>query len=264
MKLLRASFSIKFQESIIYRENIIINFMFGLIPLVINILLWQAIYGGQGKIIAGYTYVQMITYFTLVFFIQKLTSSRQIAVNLAEYIQEGTLNNFLLKPIDFVLYQFKIHFAEKIILLLNILVPFCGFAVLMRNYLYFNYKYLAIFIVSVFFSFVLNYLIYFILGILTIWLEEISALLDLWDNIVAFLAGGIFPLALLPDSFFKIVSLLPFKYMVFMPIDIYMGTLVGKELIQNLLIQLVWMCILAVLLKIIWKKAIKAYSGYGS
>ena len=264
MKLLRASFLIKFQESMIYRENVIINFVFGLIPLIVNILLWRAIYGGQDKIIAGYTYVQMITYFTLVFFIQKMTSSREIAVNLAECIQEGTLNNFLLKPTDFVSYQFKLHFAEKVIMLLNILLPFCAFAVLLRKYLYFNFEYLVVFGLSVFFSFVLNYLIYFILGILTIWLEEISALLDLWDNVVAFLAGSVFPLTLLPTSFFRIVSLLPFKYMVFMPIDIYMGTIGEKEVIQNLLIQLTWICILAVLLKTIWSKAIKAYSGYGS
>lgn len=264
MKLLRASLSIKFQESMMYRENIIINFVFGLIPLLINILLWRAIYGSQHKIIAGYDYMQMITYFVLAFLIRNMTSAREVAVNLAEYIREGTLNNFLLKPTDFISFQFKLHFADKMVLLLNILLPFSIFIILTRNYLYFNSSYLVVFLFSVFLSLVLNYIIYFILGILTIWLEEVSALLDLWDNIAAFFAGSIFPLTLLSDSMLRLVSFLPFKYMVFTPIDIYMGTLVGKDLVENLLIQIVWICILAMVLKIIWTKAVKAYSGYGA
>ena len=112
MKMLRASLLIKFQESMMYRENIIINFVFGLMPLLVNILLWRAIYGSQHKIIAGYDYVQMITYFVLVFMVRKVTSAREIAVNLAEYIREGTLNNFLLKPTDFITFQFKLHFVR--------------------------------------------------------------------------------------------------------------------------------------------------------
>ena len=138
MKMLRASLLIKFQESTMYRENIIINFVFGLMPLLVNILLWRAIYGSQHKIIAGYDYVQMITYFVLVFMVRKVTGAREIAVNLAEYIREGTLNNFLLKPTDFITFQFKLHFADKMVLLLNILLPFIFFTTLIRNYLYFN------------------------------------------------------------------------------------------------------------------------------
>ncbi len=264
MKMLRASLLIKFQESMMYRENIIINFVFGLMPLLVNILLWRAIYGSQHKIIAGYDYVQMITYFVLVFMVRKLTSAREIAVNLAEYIREGTLNNFLLKPTDFITFQFKLHFADKMVLLLNILLPFIIFTTLIRNYLYFNSSYLVAFLISAFLSLVLNYIIYFTLGILTIWLEEISALLDLWDNIAAFLAGSFFPLTLLSDGVLRVVSFLPFKYMVFIPIDIYMGTLKGKDLIENLFIQIVWICILTVVLKCIWIKAVKIYSGYGA
>lgn len=264
MKLLHSLLSIKAQESAVYRENVMINFAFGLIPLFINIYLWKAIYGSQQTTIAGYDFTQMITYFVLVFILLNMTSARSIAVNLSELIREGTLNNYFLKPVNFITYQFKLFFAEKIIYIVNIFIPFIIFFIIIRKYLFFNSSYAVLFLVSVLLAMILNYIIYFILGILTIWLEEISALLDLWGNITSFLSGGIFPLTLLSDNLFTFISILPFKYMVFTPIDIYMGNLLGEKLVLQLIIQIAWIFVLGVLLKIIWEKAIKKYSGYGS
>ena len=264
MRMLRSSFKIKTKEAVVYRENVRLNFFFGLIPLLINIYLWSAIYRNKGNTIGGYTYSQMITYFFLVFIITKLTDNRNVAVQLSELIQEGTLNNNLLKPVNFIRYQFSLVFSEKVVLLLNISIPLFIFILLFRNYIVINLSQILIFMVSVCLSLVLNYIIYFIIGMLTVWLEEISALLDLWGNITSFLSGAIFPLTLLTPKIRRIISLLPFKYTVFVPIDIYMGNLTASSLVKELFIQVVWIIILGLLLKFVWRKAIEDYSGYGS
>lgn len=264
MKILKSSFRIKTKEAAVYRENVRLNFFFGLIPLLINIYLWSAIYRSKGNTIGGYTYSQMITYFFLVFIITKLTDNRNLAVQLSELIQEGTLNNSLLKPVNFITYQFSLIFSEKVVLFLNISIPLLIFILLLRNYIVINLSQILMFMVSVFLSLVLNYIIYFIIGTLTVWLEEISALLDLWRNVTSFLSGAIFPLTLLTPKIRMIISFLPFKYTVFVPIDIYMGNLTGNDLIKELFIQIVWIVILAIVLKLVWRKAIEDYSGYGS
>ncbi|MDY6065924.1 MAG: ABC-2 family transporter protein [Finegoldia sp.] len=127
-----------------------------------------------------------------------------------------------------------------------------------------NLDYIFFFIVSVCLAFVLRYIIASTLGILATWVEDISGLLDFWNNIENFLSGGLLPLSILPISFYTAISFLPFKYFLFVPIDIYLGKIKGNEIMEAFAIQLGWIFLLGLFLHILKRKAYKKYSGYGS
>lgn len=264
MRLQVAAFKIKFHESVIYRSNVLINFFFGCVPLFVSILLWKAIYGTEFSEIGNYSYSQMITYYVLVFLCSQILDARDNTVKISEMIRDGSMHNFMLKPIDFICYNFKLFFAEKVLYVINISIPFAIFVTIISMHVYWEMDNVLFFLISLCLAFFLKYLIGCILGFLTIWIEEISGLLDLWDNIEAFLAGGVISLTLFPVILKDVVAYLPFKYTLFVPIDIYMGNLSYQEVLIAVEIQILWCVILGSILHLVRKMAKKKYSGYGS
>jgi len=264
MKVLRAVFRIKKNEFAAYRSNIYLNFVFGCVPLIFSILFWKAVYGANKEIIGGYSYKQMITYYVNVFLMSLIINSRDNTVKMAEMIQNGNMHNFLLKPIGFISLNFKLYIAEKIIYLLNIFIPFILFCLLIRKYIFINVYVMPVVMLSACMAFILKYLIGCIFGLMTVWIEEISGLLDLWNNIENFFSGGLLPLSILPALIYKLISILPFKFLLFVPIDIYMGKHQNNELIFILMVQGGWIVIFTMILLFIRKKAYRFYSGYGT
>ena len=263
MTFLKAALEIKWSEARVYRENFLINFIVGLFPLVINIFLWKTVFTVRNGTIGGYDLQKMITYFLLVFFIDCLTSARSVAVELSETIRNGSISNFILKPIGFFRYYFTIFAANKVVYFVNICIPLILFIALMQNFLFFYSQRIILFVLSTIFAGILHFLIYLILGLLTVWIEEISSLLDVWKNISFLLAGGAFPLSMLPSSVFTVISYLPFKYMFFTPINLYLENLSVQQTSVQLALQILWILILMALFFLLWKKAMRDFSGYG-
>lgn len=264
MNILKAAFKIKHHELTAYRSNIYLNFLFGCVPLIFSIFLWKAIYGTDTEVIGGYSYRQMITYYVIAFLLSNLIHVRDNTVKMAEMIQNGNIHHYMLKPIRFFSLNFKLYLAEKLGYFLNIFVPYAVFCLLISQYLFVHVNSIPFFILSLCLAFVLKYIIGSILGLLTTWVEEISGLLDFWDNIESFLAGGLLPLSILPASLYTVISFLPFKYFLFVPIDIYMGKMAESEMIAVLAIQAAWIMVLGLLLHLIKLKAYRKYSGYGN
>lgn len=264
MKIHKAVLKLKISEFTAYRSNVYINFLFGCVPLFIQILLWKAIYGNRVEAIGGYSYKQMITYYVIAFLLSKILDVRENTVKMAKMIQNGSVHNQMLKPIGFLSLNFKLYWAEKLIYLLNISIPFILFCIVIHRYVFLEVSHVLYFLISVSMAFILKYIVGCILGLLTTWIEEITGLLDFWDNIEGFLSGGLLPLSILPAPLFTFISFLPFKYMLFAPIDIYMGNIQDFEVAKTLAIQAVWCMILGTLLYILKKEAFKKYAGYGS
>ncbi|MDO5063161.1 MAG: ABC-2 family transporter protein [Peptostreptococcaceae bacterium] len=264
MKINKAVFNLKKSEFTIYRSNIYMNFLFGCVPIVVYLFLWRSIYGNDLIALGGYSYRQMITYFVLVSLLYEVLDARANIVKLSEMIEDGSIHNHMLKPIGFFSLNFKLYRAEKIIYLTSVLVPYVILCLVLREHIHWELDHIPFFIISLCLAFVLKYFMGCILGLLTTWIEEISGLLDLWNNIERFLSGGLIPLSILPKKVFMFLSFLPFQYMLFVPVDIYMGNMDLLEIYRALFIQIGWCIILGGLLLIIKQKAFRKYSGYGS
>ena len=78
-----------------------------------------------------------------------------------------------------------------------------------------------------------------------------------------FLAGTAFPLDIFPQSVTALLKLLPTSYLIYFPAQIYLGRLGSEEIVQGLIIMLLWLGILVFLSRIIWKKGLQIYGAYG-
>jgi hypothetical protein len=99
--------NIGIQNTLVYRVNFLFRAAFGLIPLMATIYLWRAVYSGkQDPSIAGYSLAGMISYYLLVTVVDALTGVTEDDWQIAADIKDGNINQFLLKPID---YMARLH-----------------------------------------------------------------------------------------------------------------------------------------------------------
>ncbi|HJY99069.1 MAG TPA: ABC-2 family transporter protein, partial [Patescibacteria group bacterium] len=81
--------------------------------------------------------------------------------------------------------------------------------------------------------------------------------------VMEFLSGALFPIDVLPPALQKVVMSLPFPYMIFFPVQVYLGKITGSAQIQGFLTSFVWLGILWYFMKNIWAKGLKAYQAFG-
>ena len=105
-------FNIGIQNTLVYRVNFLFRAAFGLVPLMAMLFVWRAIYEGKdaGSEVAGYQMSQIISYYLVVTLVDMTTAVTEDDWQIAADIREGTISQFLIKPIDFLRYRLVFTF----------------------------------------------------------------------------------------------------------------------------------------------------------
>lgn len=99
---------------------------------------------------------------------------------------------------------------------------------------------LALFIVSMLLALVNIVAFTLLIYISTFYTLDSTGLRSLLSTIAEFLSGGLIPLPFFPDSFQRILSLLPFSGMENTPLQLYNGTMAGTEAVFGIGMQILW------------------------
>src|SRR5689334_18461655 len=130
--------NIGIQNTLVYRMNFLFRATFSLIPLMATIYLWRAVYAGKAAggdpNVAGYTLASMTSYYLLVTIVDALTAVTEDDWQIASDIREGAINQFLLKPIDYLVYRFCLFGAGRLIYVAFAAAPVVIFIVIQRRY----------------------------------------------------------------------------------------------------------------------------------
>ena len=224
------------RENFYYRFDLILFVINFVISITVYVFIWLAIYNNGGQIL-GMTFEQVTTYYILVVSLDPIISwgINQI---MGEAIRNGEVLRELLNPISYFNYYLGIRIGELIeagtVALITFVLCSLLFGVLAPSGL-------------------LNF-IFFVLVIIL----SIVVVLEVFKRaIIHIFSGMIAPIALFPEFLQKIVDFLPFKECIYTPINIYFGNLSTLEILQVIAKQCVWIAILYLIAKIIFKNAIK-------
>tara|TARA_B100000886_G_scaffold266099_1_gene190435 strand:+ start:316 stop:1113 length:798 start_codon:yes stop_codon:yes gene_type:complete len=222
--------------------------------------LWSSIYGNDPNlIIKGYSKAQMISYFgwTLVV---GMISRGHMSGNIAEDIRLGRISAHLIYPFDFWKYHtanflgfqsiqlFIACFSFVLLIYFGAITP-PNISTIMMATIYCIY-------VSFFW-----FTIQFLIGILAFWLSETWILRVIFNLITAFLAGTYFPLEIYPPWFQKILNILPFSYIQYYPVKIFMGE--THLLPKSIFMISIWIIPAVALTKYCWKRGVMRYTAAG-
>ncbi len=253
-----------FRISLIYRFNTLVHLLTAPINLVIFYFLWNAIYGYTGQeIIRGFTLPALISYYAVSIIISFLVWA-DIDEWMEEAVRQGYLVTDLLRPINYIGSNFFFLIGLKLLNLLIQTIPFFIIAVVFFNVKIAGPAYFLLFFVALFMAFVLNFFISFLVGLTAFWLMKIGGIRRMRRIFVFFLSGALIPLSFFPEWFQRISSFLPFEYIRYHVINIYLEKYTFVEVLRVMGIQLVWIVILCLLGILVWRRAYKKFAGAGT
>ncbi len=255
------------QNNLTYRFNFLARTLFGFIPLIAILYVWRAIYSGKGAgaSVGSYTLAQMISYYLLTTIVDVLTAVNEDDWQIAADIKDGNISQFLLKPIDYLVYRFCLFVSGRITYLTVSALPVALFVICLHRYFVLppDWATFGLFLLSTTMTALLQFFISYTMAMLAFWVLEVSTFIFILFAFEYIASGHLFPLDILPAPLEQALYLTPFPYQLYFPIGIYMGKSVGPELTRGLLMQFLWVVLAYGSARLLWHRGIRKYSAVG-
>ena len=98
---------------------------------------------------------------------------------------------------------------------------------------------------------------------MSFWIIEIGFLFEGIRIVTILLSGGIFPLEVFGARLVQLFKLLPFQYTISFPINVLNGKVPPGEIVQGLLVQIVWIGATLALARLLWRQGTQRYVAVG-
>src|SRR5712691_1630468 len=194
--------NIGIQNNLTYRFNFLARTLFGLIPLIAVLYMWRTIYQGKGAgaMVGSYSLAQMISYYLLVTVVDALTAVNEDDWQIAGDIKDGNISQFLLKPIDYLVYRLCLFFSGRITYLAVAAVPLALFVFWLRRYFVFppDAATLVLFLFSTALTALLQFFSSYAMAMLAFWVLEVSTFIFILFAFEYIASGHLFPLDIMP------------------------------------------------------------------
>jgi ABC-2 type transport system permease protein len=257
--------AIGFQNTLVYRWNFLLRVCFSFIPLTGTFFFWGAATKGGGGEIGGYGFNAMISYFLGLMLLDLLASPTEDDFQIAAEIRDGLINQFLMKPVDYLAYRFSLFWSYRAIYAATTALPVLAMVWYLRAYFTMpeSWATVALSLVAAGLSAVLQFLIAFSSALLAFWVLEVSAPIFIIYSF-EFLAGGhVFPLDLFPPWAYRLMMLTPFPYEYWFPLGVFLGRFTPGEVAQGFAMQALWCVAAFFLARWVWSRGIRHYTAVG-
>jgi ABC-2 type transport system permease protein len=254
---------IVFKSSVAYRFQFLSSIVISPLILLLYYFIWQSIYLNQeGTPILGYTFTDMITYYVLSMVVGHFIFN-MVGNDLQEKITYGDLIQDMLKPMSVFAQFLSSTVAERAFAFFVEVVPVFVIAVMLFNLQPAVLPVFLLFGLAVVFAFLINFMIAFLMGLLAFWVSRIESIQWLMFFFVRFLSGEFIPLEFFGTVLFAVSKYLPFYYIRYGPIQVYLARWTFSETLVFLLIQVAWIVVLYILIRIIWRYALRRFGALG-
>jgi len=247
-----------------YRLNFLIGRARDLILLATLYYLWKTIFGPAQNLF-GYTLAAMFTYVAgshLARALVLLTNTTNIA---SEITGGGKFFAYLVRPVSYLKYWFTVDLAMKIIEFPFALLEIVIIAKFFKIDLIFQTNPLIILatIISVLLALILNFYLGYLVSLAAFWTPQAWGPRFLFDLLLSFSAGAFFPLDVFGKMAQTIFASLPFYYLLFFPINVYLGRIAPVNIFIGFIITLSWVVVIATITQFVWQAGLRAYEGGG-
>ncbi|WP_040711973.1 ABC transporter permease [Paenibacillus curdlanolyticus] len=223
--------------------------------LIVIFYFWSAVYENTNTI-TDITLGQMITYAVLAIIMNNYSAG--VGALLASQVRTGDVAIELMRPYDVIGKLISIDLGQKVTTFFRESLPMLLVAYLFLGIAFpSNAQHMVLFLVSALLAILLGSQIDLIIGVLAFYFKYTFGLRMMKGAILALFTGALIPISLFPNWLRFITDVLPFKYMVYVPVSVYMGTLSLSETIVSLLIQAGWLVGIMVFIRAIWSVALR-------
>jgi ABC-2 type transport system permease protein len=259
-------FRISFAQEFAYRINFLMWRVRNVMQLFLVFFIWSSIFSDPSRQLFGYDREKILTYVFGILVIRAIVLSAR-AVDVAGEISRGDITNYLLKPINYFRYWFTRDISSKALNLGFAALEAVILFVILRPVIFIQKDglILILFILSLIIAVLTFFCLLFLVNLIAFWMPENGwAAQFLFIVIITeFLSGGVFPLDILPLGIQNVLYSLPFPYLLFFPLQVYLGKLSTAFVFKGIAISFIWVIILGFSLRKVWNSGIKQYQAVG-
>lgn len=255
-----------FMQRLAYRVNFLLEILSGILSSLIVIFLWMAVYRySSHDVLGGYSLAEMVTYLLGGGIINSMILTTAENHETSQSIQDGTLSGLLLQPISpYWIWLFR-DFGSKIFFFLLGLGGYGMVMIFFREHLllWASFESLLLFLLAIGLGAILQFLLFEGLSLLAFWVENTYGIRFTMRVILEVAGGAIIPISFFPSLLQKIFLSLPFPFIIYFPMRIYLGKIDPETILGEFIKEILWIAGLGIFNLWLWQKGIRHYSAMG-
>lgn len=238
-----------------FRAQFWFKLLSGVLNVVARVSIWQSVFvHGAGS--TDISLPQMVTYAILGATIFSTWDATQILREIGADIRSGNVVSHLMRPYSYPASLFARQLGVRLHEMLMLGVPV---AVVMALVYGFqppaSIGHAVLFVLSLMLSLFLLFTISIAISMIGFWVMDMLAIEWFMRGTLALFSGGLVPLWFYPDAIAHAVLYLPFAWITFYPLAIYLGQLDLASAMLHLLYGLCWAAFSAGLVVLMWRAA---------
>lgn len=263
-EILKAVAFVTYKEWAAYRSHMAASLFVGPVFFLAQVFIWQAVFAGR-ETINGQTLEQILMYYGVVAVINYLIFD-SADWNLQMLVHTGRFLTFMLRPFSHRFYAFSQKVGHRLLGLWIEFIPiYLLFLLVFKIPLIPARPFWAV--LSILLSFGMLFLINYCIGIAAFWLTKTEGMRRMFQIFRDILAGVFIPLTFFPDFLQKILFFLPFQFVTYVPVRVFMGSYRLGEIVLSVpeIVGLQAMAVLVMWLvsEILLRLGIRRFTGVG-
>jgi ABC-2 type transport system permease protein len=229
----------------------------------VYLVVWSTIANQQGGSVGGLSAGELAAYYIV------WSLVRQMNIVFTPYgwenrIQHGRLSMELMRPMH-PIHSDVSYFAGWKVVMIPLWLPIAAIlALIFKPTLSPTWLQILVFFIAIWGAYLVRTMIFAALGLITMWTTRVSAIFELVFALEMILSGRFVPMTLMPDWVQHIAYYLPFQWTFFFPINALVGRLTPHDLFTGIGMQVLWIAIGLVIVKIVWYFGIRRFSSVGN
>ncbi len=263
--ILKAVAFATYKEWSVYRSHSMVSIFVGPVYFLVQYFIWKAVYNTRDSI-SGLSLEQMITYFAIASLISYIIMDFA-DWNLQMLIHTGKFLTFVMRPMSHVYFAFSQKVGHRVLgIVFEFLPLFLIFTLIIRIRLVPAQPFWAV--LSIALGFVMMFLVNYCVGVTAFWLTRTSGIRRMFLILRDICSGVLVPLTLFPALLQKVFFVLPFQFITYVPIRVFIGSyeLGGYSctIPQIVGIQTVAVLLMAIFTILFYKQGLKQFTGVGA
>lgn len=209
-----------YKEWAAYRSHMAASIVIGPIYFLVQYFIWQAIFASRDTL-NGFTLEQMLAYYGVMSVITYLTFDFA-DWNLQMLIRTGRYVTFVLRPVSHRFYALAQKIGHRSLgFFLEFLPVFLIFLLVFRIDLVPAHPGWAV--LSVLLGFLVTFFVNYCIGLTAFWLVNAAGVRRMFLLVRDLTAGMFLPLTFFPEALQKVLFVLPFQFMQYVPVRVWLG-----------------------------------------
>jgi len=246
-----------------YRAELVIWMIGQVLEPLVYLIVWSKVSASSGGSVGGYTPADFAAYFIVLMLVNQVTYT-WIMYEFEYRVREGILSVSLLKPVHPIHSDVADNVTSKMITLPIMVLIAVGLAIAFHASISPALWAIGIFIPALGLAFLVRFLLEWTLAQAAFWTTRVGAINQTYFVAMLFLSGQIAPLTLLPRPIQFISLLLPFRWLINFPVELLLGGVTPAQALVGLAAEAGWLVVSIVLVRVIWRAGLRAYTAVGA